>query len=408
MLTAAIGLSNAQSGFAQETEKDIEYNKFIACYKETDTAKKDACYAGAKAFLDKFGSTNDEFVTFVRKRYDTYTKAKNEAALYGRFNASIKDAKAVNSDEAFSSGRDIVAQYPDLIDVPIILASVGFDNAVAKTPNDKFNADAINYAKMAIQKIEAGKTSTSYGANTWTYKTDKFPDGKSNTLGWMNYTIGYIMYYRQPNVKKEALPYLYKATQFNSETKTNSEIYRTIGSWYVDEFIRLDNDRIAKIKAAGDVDTDETKAILAMQKGYADRAVDAYARAYKVASTDAANKAYRDGLLNRVKELYAIRYNKNMSAFDAYMTSTNAKPFADPSTAIVPVVDETPAAAAGATATTMNNSAAAGTPSSGATRTTTAAATTNVKATGTTTAAATKAATKTPVKKTVVKKKGTR
>lgn len=408
LLLAAFVFANAASSFAQDDPiKTALYEKFIGCYKETDQVKKDACYAVAKEFLDKFGTQNDEYVTFVKKRYDSYKKTKDEAALYTRFNTSIKDIKTVNSDEAFSSGKEIVAQTPDLIDVPIILASIGFDNAVAKTPNDKYNADAINYAKMTIRQIEAGKTSTNYGANFWVYKTDKYPDGKNNTLGWMNYTIGYIMFNRMGQ-KKDALPYLFKSTQLNSETKTNPEIYRSIGSWYVDEFIKLDTERVAAIKAAGDVDTDATKATLALQKGYADRAVDAYARAYKVASTDPANKAYKEGLLTRVKELYSIRFNKDMSGFDAYLASVSNKPFIDPTVAIVPVVEATPAAtgAAPSTATTMTNTST--TPAASTTRTDSGTTTSTVKSTTTDSGATTKTTTKTTTKKPAPKKKGTR
>lgn len=417
VMLAAFMLANTAQSFAQQDEEArmAEYQKFTACYKETDKAKKDACYAIAKAFLDKFPTPEDEYFTFVKKRYTSYKAAQEENALYERFNTAIKSPDAVNSDEAFASGREIIGKQPDLIDVPIILASIGFDNAVAKTPNDKFNNDAINYAKMTIQKIEAGKTSTNYGANAWVYKTDKFPDGRNNTLGWMNYTIGYIMFYRQGK-KQEALPYFYKATQFNSETKSNPDIYRTIGSWYVDEFLRLDADRIAKIKAAGDKDTDETLAILALQKGYADRAVDAYARAYKVASNDPANKTYKDSLLNRVKELYAIRFNKDMTGFDAYMASVMNKPLVDPTTAVVPVVEAAPATTGTTTtpsaAATMTNTTAAQTTTSRPANTSTTntaikstTPTTNGTTTTTTTTTTTKT-TKTPAKKPVTKKKG--
>jgi len=355
VMMAAFVLANTSQSFAQDNpEKDDLYTKFTACYKDTDPAKRDACYAIAKQYLDKFGTIDDEYTTFVKKRYDAYAAAKKTSDLTKRFDDSIKNAQSVNVDDAYASGKEIIAASPDLIDVPIVLASIGFDNAAAKTPNDKYNNDAINYAKMAIQKIEAGKPSATgnFGAYAYAYKTDKFPDGKNNTLGWMNYTIGYIMFYRM-NQKKDALPYLYKATTATSETRTNPEVYRTIGSWYVDEFIRLDADRVAKIKAAGDVDTDETKAILALQKGYADRAVEAYAKAYNIASNDPKDKAYKDSILNRVKELYAIRFNKDMTGFDAYMTSVKNKPFTDPTTAVVPVVEATPPP----TATTTNNPA---------------------------------------------------
>lgn len=403
-MMGALVFANAAPAFAQEEEKTTLYTKFTECYKVTTQPQRDTCYATAKEFLDKFEKDNDQYTKFVRTQYDRYLAGIEQAktgALYTRFNNSVQNPQAVNLDEAFASGREIMAKSPDLVDVPIVLASVGFDNAVSKTPNEKYLGEAVNYAKMAIQKIESGKTSENYGAYSFSYKTKEFPDGKNNALGWMNYTIGYIMFNRQ-NQKKEALPYLYKATQLNSGTKTYPELYRLIGSWYVDEFIRMDADRVAKINAAGGQDTDETKAMLAMQKGYADRAVEAYARAYKVAPADAANKAYRDSLLNRVRELYAIRFNKDMSGFDAYMATVMNKPFTDPNTAVVPVVETTPSTtgASPSGATTMSNSNAAETTTAGRSTGTTAAATTTPAKAGTT---------KTPAaKKPAPKKKGTR
>jgi uncharacterized membrane protein len=292
-MLAALVLSNAAASFAQDDpEKMAIYEKFLACYKATDKATKDACYTGpGKEYLDKYGTVQDEYTTFVKKQYDRHQaalKTEKNAVIMKRFDDSVKNPQAVNVDEAFASGKEVLATVnPDLIDVPLALATIGFDNAALKTPNDKYNSDAINYAKMAIQMIEAGKPSVTgnYGVYAYSYKTPAFPDGKNNALGWMNYAIGYIMFNRQ-NQKKEALPYFYKATQINSDTKTNPALYQAIGSWYLDEFLRIDKERLDKVKAAGDVDTDETKAMLALQKGYAERAAEAYARAYRVANDD--------------------------------------------------------------------------------------------------------------------------
>jgi hypothetical protein len=356
VMMAAVAVANTSLSFAQDDDRDALYEKFIGCYKETDKQKRDACFAIAKQYLDKSAGVQDEYVDFVKKRYDAWDKERREAALYDRFNKAVQNPQTVNADEAFASGRDIITAYPDLIDVPIVLASIGFDNAIAKTPNDRYNNDAINYAKMVIQKIEReNKTSENYGAYAYAYKTKEFPDGRQNTLGWMNYTIGYIMYNRM-NQKKEALPYFYKATQYNSGTKNNSEIYRTIGSWYLDEFLRIDKERVAKIEAAGNQDTDETKAMLALQRGYADRALDAYARAFRVASPAPESKAYRDSLMTRVRELYKIRFEKE-DGIDAYLAGVTNRPFTDPTTAVTPIADDATTATTGnpATASKMTN-----------------------------------------------------
>ena len=67
------------------------------------------------------------------------------------------------------------------------------DEAAVKQ-NDTFNNKTIDYAKSAIKKIESGETSKKYGLEGYDYNT------KDNAIGWMNYTIGYIEFYRQ---KKE-------------------------------------------------------------------------------------------------------------------------------------------------------------------------------------------------------------
>lgn len=323
---------------AQLSAKEQLYTNFIACYKETDPVRKDACYKLADEYLDKYGTDNDEYSNFVKRRYDLYEKDlayRQLMPIINTFNESIKDVKTVNVDEAFSSGKSILDVNPDLIDVPIVLASIGFDNASAQTPNDRYNNDAINYAKLTIQKLEQGQSSTTgvFGAYAYSYKTSQFTDGKSNTLGWMNYIIGYIMYQRL-GMKREALPFLYRATQFNSAVKTHPELYRTIGKWYVDEVIRLDKDRVAKIEAAGNQDTEETKRLLSMEMVYTERAIDAYARAYYVTEDNPSNQTYKEGLFKRAQELYGIRFNKDMSGFQAYMSNVMNNPFIDPSSVV--------------------------------------------------------------------------
>lgn len=407
-LAITFALAAPTVNFAQETEKDTWYNQFVACRKETDKAKLAACYALAKQYVDKYGNDTDEYTTYVKKQLATYTARVEKEALINRFDTSTKRA-TFNADEAFSSGRVIYTQQPDLIDVPIVLAAVGYELAVAKTPNDKYNNDAINYAKTVIQQFESGKTSQNYGANAFNFKDPAFPDAKSNTLGWMNYTIGYIMYNRQ-GMKKEALPYLYKATQLNSGTKTLPQIYQTIGNYYAEELLKMDKDRLAKIEAAGKVDTDETKALLALEKGYAERAAEAFARAYKAVNADAANKPYKDSLLTNAKEVYSIRFDKDMAGFDAYVNGLSAKSFTDPTTAVVPVAEAAPATTTTsstttpAAATTVNTTATPAPTAKPASTTTTPVKTTAAPASSTTkTTPTTTTKTATPVKK-----KGTR
>jgi hypothetical protein len=355
------------SSFAQDgaAEKAALYKTYIDNYDKPELAKKEAAIQAAKQYIEKYGANEadkeqvDYFKTAIpdlekgiaeiKAAAVNAEKAKATQALFTRFDKGVKGMNGkADSVETYAAGKEIVAGDPNFLDVIIVLGSVGFDQAVLPTPVDTYNNDTIQYAKMAIQKLEANTPSKTgnYGVLQYAYKNKDYPDGKSNALGWMNYNIGYITYYRQgkdnPAKKKEALPYLYKATQYTSFNQKNPFLYQTIGAWYLDEAIKIDKDRKAKITAAGDKDTDETLAMLAMQKGYADRAIDSYARAYKFAKDDKnSKKEYTDNLYARLKELYVFRYDGKTEGIDEFVASVQSKPLPDPSAAITPVKDET-------------------------------------------------------------------
>jgi tetratricopeptide (TPR) repeat protein len=290
--------------FAQEECEGL-YKKWLDNYKGTVEQKQMAVTAGEE-FIAKCNTPEQaEIIKYLQVQVPKLKKTLESGKTIDCFNNAVKDAKNVNGDNAFRCGKEILASNQDQIDVPIVLASIGFDKAVAKPPVDTYNAEAINYAKQAIQKIEAGKTSTQYGAYGFTYTN------KDNALAWMNYTIGYIMYFNQKN-KKDALPYLYKATRYETNTKNNPKnialIYQAIGDYYRDEYNRLDDERAKLVTEAKDktpeevkVLADKSKELLLLQKGYADRMIDAYGRAYNLSAAD---KPYQAGLLNDLKVIF--------------------------------------------------------------------------------------------------------
>jgi hypothetical protein len=384
--------------FAQTDECEPIYGQFTANYKGPDLAKKKLAVEAGEQLIAKC-SANEPYkepIAFVNKHLARLKKEINFGSAATAFENAIRDPKNVNADVAYTTGKDLIATDPNLtLDVSLVLATLGFDKAAAATPVDTYNANAIMYAKQAIQKIEAGTASKDYGLLNFIYKTKEFPDGKSNAMSWMNYTIGYIMYNRQ-NQKKEALPYLYKATQYTSSVKTNPVVYQMIGDWYKEEYNRIDDERTkiaaeAKTKATEEEKKpliDKAKEMLLLQKGYADRMIDAYARAYNLAGTD---QTYKTGLYSNLKVLYAFRFDGKADGLDNYIRDLSGKPMPDPMSAVTPVVDTTTAT------TTVSNS----------TLTTTPATTTVAKPSTTTTTTNAKTTTKAPVKPTP-KKKGTR
>ena len=416
----------AASVFAQDVCAEVEAQQ--ALYKQftdnipSNTAKKTiderkvAIQAG-KQYVEKYGACKDseQIVSYLKTNLPAMEKAINDeqakqatGALYTRFDKAID---AANTTEIFSSGKEILAKEPDFVDVTIAMASAGFDQSVANPPVDTFSNDTITYSKMAIQQIEANKASKTqnYGVKKYSYKTDKFA-GRENALGLMNYNIGYILYYRQgktdPSKKKEALPYFYKATQYNAFSKTDPFVYQTIGAWYLDEAIKLDAKRSEILKANENKETDESSAIFAMSKGYVDRAIDAYARAYKLASAPGGDVKRKDALYAKLKELFAFRYEGKTENIDNFVAGVMNNPMPDPTTEPTPVKEATPtttttsgggSASAMTSDTTSENTAAMAKPAAKTAATTTTKAATNGAAT-----------TKAAVKKPAPKKKGTR
>jgi hypothetical protein len=268
-------------------------------------------------------------------------------SLFTRFDTALKNdavTKAGNWDEVYSVGKQILALDPDNINILITLGSIGLDET-AKTPrNTKYNNDTLNYAKTSIQKLNEGKTSKNLGVFQFAYKT------KENALGWLNYTVGYITYFDKGD-KKGALPFLYKGAYSGVDTKKLPQIYGILGDFYFDEVKRLGEEIRVKTVAANSAATPEaktaliaeTKVLIAQLKGYAERALDAYGRAKSlVPTTDARQKAYRDGLSGQIDTIYNLRFEKP-DGLTEWVAAQVQKPLPDPTTVPAPIVEADPA-----------------------------------------------------------------
>lgn len=356
--------------YAQDVCADIEantalYNKYIANYdkgiaqqkvaveaakeyiqKYENCATKDAAGAETKTFAEQVKYFK-ESIPALEKSISDVEKLEADKAMYAKFNTA---AKAKNVADILASGKEVVAKYPNentTLDVVIVMASAAFDELLAKPTVNTYNADLITYAKKAIEMIEAGKTSKNYGIFTYSLGT------KTKALGVLNYSIGLAML-NDPAQKKDASAYFYRSSQYDSAFKNAPLLYQAIGANYLDEFLALDKKRLEVVKDNNGQDNEESLAIEAMQRGYADRALEAYARAYKNAKAERApRKEYVDSLATRIKEFYAFRYEgKTLDNVDTYTTTIVSKPLTEPKTEITPVKEEVPATTTTTPATT--------------------------------------------------------
>jgi hypothetical protein len=293
IIVIAFCLFGASSIFAQDLVKECEtlYNQFLIQYHGDDIDKIKKIAGMAKEYLEKCGDLkgNEAVKAYLIKqipRVEQRIKEIEVGKIVARFNSAVP---AKNWDEAFAAGKEIIAKDPKLtLDISLILASIGYENTKANPPVNKYNDEAINYAKSALQQIHEGKTSLDYGTLVFPRKSSKCPDGKVNATGWMNYIIGYIMYYRR-NQKTEALPYLKSSTETGCETKTFHETYRLIGAWYLEEAVKSSDLRSQRLRICFPTEppTSESKeeynSILAKEKDYLKKALNAYKTAYKCA-----------------------------------------------------------------------------------------------------------------------------
>jgi hypothetical protein len=359
-----------------------------------------------KQYVEKYGSCPDskEFVDYLNSYLPGMEDRikKEEAAavtkgLYTRFDTGYK---AKNWDEVYAAGKDVLAKEPDNLDLILTLGSIGYDESIKN--NYKYNDDTLRYAKLAIQKINEGKTSQKYGLFDYQY------DNKDNALGWMNLNIGFITFYGKKD-QKGALPYLYAAAQANGETKARPDAFEPIGIYYFGEVQRLSEElktlsnelnaaTSEEVKAQKDA---EIKAKTPIFLGTTERALDAYARAYNIAKKDPKMKTIADRAYKNLQTLYNARFEKT-DGLDTYIATVVAKPMPDPTSAVTPVVEaETTTNKTGTVAAPVVEK-----PSATATAATSAKPAAAVPAKPAATADSTAA--KSPVKKPVVKKKGTR
>ena len=360
VIAAGAAVSFAQDPCADTAGQEALSNKVRELYAKTDMPSQAAKIEAGKQYMEKYGAcTADAIKEFnayltpnLPKWEAAYAKAKEQQeidALVAKFNTALT---AKNWDDVYASGKELLNRRPDEFRaVELVLGTIGLDET-ANNKNKKWNDDTIKYAKMSIADLESGKTFKTFGVNPgFMYKS------KDDALGWMNYTVGYLLYFDKNN-KKEALSYLYKASQSTSETRNNPVLYQTIGSYYFDDVRTLANEVQELIKAQDPNATpeiqkqqvDAIKAKVAMVNGTSEAAIDAYARAYLIAKKDTKKfpATYTDSLYKTLQDLYNVRFGKT-EGVDAWIAGVERKPMPNPLLPVTPISDPDPTAPADST-----------------------------------------------------------
>jgi hypothetical protein len=252
---------------------------------------------------------NQEVILFVEKDLAVLEKADPICARNARYNLLYKQK---NWRGFLTHSKVIISEEGDTplaLDVMLTFVAVAHKLSAYQGDNS-FNTDAVNYAKKALELIEAGvKTQSSWGVFE-PYET------KDKALGWLNYSIGYISYFRQKEGKK-AIPYFYKATQFGGEFKYDAFVYQAVAIHYFEKKAVTPssltiNDFITKANNLG------------------------LAEDTTVAADETAKNNEIAELYKQLVNLYNLRYNladgENVNSLTDYIEKIINRPLIDPAT----------------------------------------------------------------------------
>ncbi len=364
VIFTAVSVSPIMAQDGDQKLKTELYNKFVKHYdKETITDKKLALEA-AEEYIAKFNTPADKDQVTYYKSQITYLKdwikytetqaekerlAAIEAEKLVKTNARLKTfdtairaayktPTAENWGKLFDAGDEVVdndAQYA--LNFKILMAAAGSVYLVEpKDHIDTYNNKIIGYAESVIRDISSGKTSETYGEYNFKFNT------KDVALAKMNIVIGNIKLNRQ-NKDEEGISHYYKSLQNDK----NWDAYRIIGNWYKNKAAKIGTIR-ETLDKNDEANIPKIKEYVAMEKGYVERAIDAYARSYSLAKADSKlETAKKTALYDELKGLFAFRYSepkeavmKTDTSINSYVAQIDKKAMPNPATEVTPVVSE--------------------------------------------------------------------
>ena len=291
----------AAQGACTDESKTAWYADFTK-FRTTDPNK--AAEAGKK-YLAACPQEEGPIPTYLKKWIAAYDKE----ARRGRFQPLLYNEKKY--PEALALGKEILAEEPDNLRVLIDMGWGSYLAAVA-LKNESLNADAVNYAKKAIQLLEANKAPDSW----LPFKS------KEETLAYLYNVVGRQAVKSNP---ADALNALIKSVQLETDLKKDPLSYYFIGFSYENgPYATLSADY--KAKFAGKDETPESKLALENINQVIDRMVDAYARAVALAGTDAKYAASKKDWLDALSTWYKFRHNSSDAGLNEMIASVLSKP----------------------------------------------------------------------------------
>src|ERR1051325_6700464 len=297
----AVG-SSYQVAFGQETDDPVKiqiYKRFYDNYQ----GNKAVAYKAAQDYVAKYTKDKDQYVDYLQKWMKAYEQDERKQNLPILINEK-------KFSEAYSTGAQILSTEPNYLRAQIDLGYAGYLAASAK--NETFNADALNYARTAIQAIESGKTPTDWAP----FK------GKDDTLAYLQYAVGFLTLKTAP---EQALDSLIKAVQYDSDIRKTPSTYYFLAIAYESGPYKTESTAY-KATYENKPETAASKAALEKLNVIMDRIIDAYARAINAAGTDPKTEQNRKEWLAQLTGYYKFRHDGNDAGLTEFIAAAMQKP----------------------------------------------------------------------------------
>lgn len=312
--------------------KEALYKSFLA-NRPKDEAK---AYEDAKKYLGcpasgEVTEAQQKIIDYLNKWSAAYEKGSKKS----RFLALLyKDKKY---PEAYALGKEILAAEPDNLTILVHLGANGY--LVVKDP--ALTAEALEYAKKALQQLDAGKT-----IDDWQPLA-----GKDVATAYLNFTIGTISLEKDP---AGSLKNLIKAAQFETPLKKSPFTYAYIAGAYETGPYAKQSDEYKKMYGGKD-ETPESKLALANIHQIVDRMIDGYARAVALAGTDAQFAAQKPVWQESLTQWYKFRNADQVTGMPELIAGILAKPLPPEPTPLTTLPASTPAATPSASGSPATN-----------------------------------------------------
>jgi hypothetical protein len=322
--------NSIQDPCSQEA-KDALYQSFLK-NRQTDQAK---AFEDAKKYLacpaGQVTEAQQKIIDYLKKWSTTYEKEMRKIRL------PILLYNEQKYPEAYALGKEILADEPDNLYVPVHLGASGY--LVAPLKNPALTSEAVGHARNALQLLESGKNLE---------KWDPLA-GRDVALAYLNYTIGSLTLETDP---VNALKFLLKAAQYETPLKKSAYTYAYIAGAYETGAYAKQSEQYKQLYAGKD-ETPESKLALANINQLVDRMIDAYARAVSLAGTDSKLATPKAAWQENLTNLYKYRHGSD-AGLNELIAGILTKPLPPEPTPLTVLPATTPPAAPAATPSGSN------------------------------------------------------